>query len=73
MFTAARPGWAIDGQPLTAAGVRMEIARLSAVLRGLDLVDRDHPTWRPGPSARTLLPRRRAGAAADASGRAAPT
>jgi hypothetical protein len=27
------------------------------VLRGLDLVEYDHPTWRPGPSARTLLPR----------------
>jgi hypothetical protein len=57
VFTRLGPGWAVDGQPLTAAGVRTEISRLSAVLRGLDLVGRDHPTWRPGPSARTLLPR----------------
>jgi hypothetical protein len=57
VFAQLRPGWTIDGEPLDAERVGLEIARITAVLRGLDLVEYDHPTWRPGPSARTLLPR----------------
>jgi hypothetical protein len=57
VFAQLRPGWTIDGEPLDAERVGLEIARITAVLRGLDLVEYDPPTWRPGPSARTLLPR----------------
>ena len=57
VFAQLRPGWTIDGEPLDAERVGLEIARITAVLRGLDLVEYDRPTWRPGPSARTLLPR----------------
>jgi Plasmid pRiA4b ORF-3-like protein len=57
VFAQLRPGWTINGEPLDAERVGLEIARITAVLRGLDLVEYDHPTWRPGPSARTLLPR----------------
>ena len=50
--------WMIGGEPLNEEAVRLEISRLSSVLRGLDLVDgAKYPIWLPGPSARTLLPR----------------
>jgi hypothetical protein len=35
----------------------MSISRLAAVLKGLDQVQVDWPTWRAGPSALTLLSR----------------
>lgn len=50
-------GWAHNGEPLTEFDIRMEIAHVSAVLKGLDLIETDWPHWRAGPSARTLLPR----------------
>jgi hypothetical protein len=52
------PHWMIGGEPLNEEAVRLQISRLSSVLRGLDLVDgAKYPIWLPGPSARTLLPR----------------
>ena len=52
------PRWTIGGEPLDEDVVRMEISRLSSVLRGLDMVDgAKYPIWQPGRSARTLLPR----------------
>jgi hypothetical protein len=51
------PRWMIGGEPLDEEAVQLEISRLSSVLRGLDMVDgAGYPIWRPGPSARTLLP-----------------
>ena len=50
-------GWATaSGAPLTEFDVRLAISRLSANLRGLDLIDTDTDVWRAGPSARALLP-----------------
>ena len=51
------PRWQVEGEPLNEEVVRMEISRLSSVLRALDLIDgTKYPIWTPGPSARTLLP-----------------
>ena len=50
-------GWVRDGQAMTVDHVESSLAYLAAELRGLELVDSDWQTWRPGPSARTLLPR----------------
>jgi hypothetical protein len=50
-------GWMRDGESMTTGHVRMSLAYLSAEMRGLDLVEEDSRTWRPGASARTLLPR----------------
>lgn len=50
-------GWATpSGALLTEFDVRLAISRLSANLRGLDLIDTDTGVWRAGPSARALLP-----------------
>lgn len=57
-------GWAVDGRPLTGADVDSLLIRMSAELEALDLVEGDGCTWRAGPSARTLLPRATALAAA---------
>jgi hypothetical protein len=57
-------GWALDGRPLTRADVDTMLNRMSAELEALDLVEPDGRTWRAGRSARTLLPRATALAAA---------
>ena len=47
-----------DGQPVTANHVNVELSRLRAVLESLDVLASGGREWRrPGPSARTLLPR----------------
>lgn len=50
-------GWVSNGQPLTEQDVRTSIKSAGTVLSGLDLIEREWPLWRAGPSARTLLPR----------------
>ncbi len=57
-------GWVADYRPLTGADVASAINGMSAELEALDLVDSDWRTWRAGPSARTLLTRATAMAAA---------
>lgn len=57
-------GWAVGGRPLTGADVDSMINRMGAELEALDLVEGDGRAWRAGPSARTLLPRATALAAA---------
>lgn len=51
-------GWATrDGQPVTEADLRMALARLTSVLRGLDLLHAESGgAWSAGASARWLLP-----------------
>jgi hypothetical protein len=49
--------WSLNRRPLTIADVESAITRLRAQLEALDLVEGDWRTWRPGPSARTLLTR----------------
>lgn len=48
--------WQRGGQPITAHDVERELHRLSDQLQALDLIDRNRSSWRPGPSARSLLP-----------------
>ncbi len=49
--------WQLGGQPLTVEDVRVALVQLSAMMTGLDLVDRsDWNAWALGPSARSLLP-----------------
>jgi len=51
-------GWVRrDGRPVTAEDVRHELAGLLPELQALDQVEATSGTWRPGPSARTLLVR----------------
>lgn len=50
-------GWSINQHPVTPADVQRQLDRLSATMQALDLVHRTYPTWNPGPSATTLLPR----------------
>jgi hypothetical protein len=50
-------GWSVDGRPVTPADVRSSLSDLGPLLQGLDLIESDWSTWRPGPSALTLLPR----------------
>ncbi|MFD1232366.1 plasmid pRiA4b ORF-3 family protein [Pseudonocardia benzenivorans] len=50
-------GWSVDGRPLTEPDLEMDLHRVSAELRALDLVLGDWRTWEAGPSAATLLPR----------------
>ena len=57
-------GWTVDGRLLTCADVETMINRMSAELEAVDLVEGDLLTWRAGPSARTLLTRATAMAAA---------
>lgn len=57
-------GWALGGRPLTGADVDSMIGGMGAELEALDLVENDGRVWRAGPSARTLLPRATALAAA---------
>jgi hypothetical protein len=53
--------WAIDGRPVTVDHVRRQLRYAAATMRALDLAELDvgirSDTWRPGPSATTLLPR----------------
>lgn len=49
--------WMAKGRPLTQTDVQQDIVSETRVLLGLDLVEIDWPIIRPGPSARTLLPR----------------
>jgi hypothetical protein len=51
------PSWAVDGHPVNPDDVQGALLRLSPLMQALDLIDADHPLWRAGPSARTLLPR----------------
>lgn len=49
-----------EGQPITDGDVRMELYRLAAALRALDLIETEPAgigTWHPGPAATSLLPR----------------
>ena len=46
-----------DGNPITEQHVHQTISRHSAVARGLDLIEIQRGIWRPGRSARWLLPR----------------
>jgi Plasmid pRiA4b ORF-3-like protein len=51
-------GWQLDGQPLTEEDLRFAIVQQSAIMQGLDLVDKsDWHVWTVGPSALSLLPR----------------
>jgi hypothetical protein len=50
-------GWTAGGRPLAVTDARRTLVGLAAALQGLDLVEIEWPTWHPGPSARTLLPR----------------
>ncbi len=50
-------GWSVNGHPVTPADVKRQLDHLSATMQALDLVHRTYPTWSPGPSATTLLPR----------------
>lgn len=50
------PGWTSDGYPLTVDDLARSIHRMNSVWRGLDLVDGDHLSIAPGPSAQELLP-----------------
>jgi hypothetical protein len=60
LAAAARPrvghGWSTNGGPITDHDVRQTLQDLSPSLRALDLVETDDRTWRPGPSAQSLLP-----------------
>lgn len=59
------PGWTRSGVPLGAGDLERELARIAAVLEGLDQITRPPGgRWAPGPSARWLLPRAVALAAA---------
>lgn len=49
--------WSIEGRPVTEQDVRRQISGLHSVLLGLDLITYEGRRYRPGPSARTLLPR----------------
>jgi hypothetical protein len=49
--------WGVNGRPVTPDDVQRELNRLGSTMQALDLVERDWPTWQPGSSARTLLPR----------------
>jgi hypothetical protein len=46
-----------DGDRLTNGDVHTALAMLTLELEALDLIHADMSTWRPGPSARWLLPR----------------
>ena len=49
--------WKVGDRPLTQTDVQQDIVSETRLLSGLDLVETDWPVIRPGPSARTLLPR----------------
>jgi hypothetical protein len=50
-------GWSVGGRPVTPADVGSSLNSVGSLLQGLDLIESDWSTWRPGPSALTLLPR----------------
>lgn len=51
-------GWQTEGRPLTESDIQRSISQVSAMMTGLDLVDKsDWRVWGLGPSAHTLLPR----------------
>lgn len=50
--------WArADGRPVAVEDINAELSRIRATLESLDVVTSGGREWRPGPSARTLLPR----------------
>ncbi len=53
--------WAIGGRPVTTDDIRRQLRYAALLMAALDLADRGtgmrSDTWRPGPSATTLLPR----------------
>ncbi len=51
------PRWQLGGRPLTVTDVRSQLLGQSLVMEALDMIDTtDWAAWRPGPSARSLLP-----------------